>query len=223
MIVREVLPFIDEYYDYYGIYSFNPNKYISLNTVKSEINYRIQYNEEGKWNEYKNTRKDKTNWSHHYFKWNISYSKNFGKELVHFTKLQNNLRIMIYTNHLPLNKFINEFLKKDSISPYCDNNDCKILKKDESLYHFYVNCPRYNEHRNILLNEIKSLYKKHNSNNEKKIYFINNKNNDIYLRQFIFSNFKFEDEIRINIIKSTIYYIINTKRFKNGFYDHINQ
>ena len=93
-------------------YLMNPNNYIAYNTIKKEIKYKIKNIEKNKWNNYKYQRKNDENWSNHNYKWNIPYTMKYAKELIYLTKNQNNIRIMIYTNHLPLNYFNYKFLKK---------------------------------------------------------------------------------------------------------------
>lgn len=48
---------------------------------------------------------------------------------MHLTKTQNNIRIMLYTNHIPLNLFNYKFLiKTTNTTQYCSNEECNKKK-----------------------------------------------------------------------------------------------
>ena len=113
---------------------FNPNNYISYNTVKSEIKYKIMKKKEQIWKQYKNERKNnEKSWSNHYYLWNISYSITFSKELMYLSKNQNNIRMMLYTNYISLNYFKHHFIENKKSTQYCNNKECNNNKKYEIL------------------------------------------------------------------------------------------
>ena len=195
---------------------FNPNNHISFTTIKNEIKYKIYLSEKNKWNDYKYERKNEiTKWSSHYFKWNISYTPNYGNDLLFLTKIQNDIRIMLLTNHLPLNLFKNHFLKEKKIPPHCEYEECKNENIYETLNHFMLLCPKYKKERDIMLKNIKTIYQKHNNNEKnikKKIEYIENRNNENMLKYIIFPSTKMQMNMRIDIIKNAINYVIHTNR-----------
>ena len=194
------------------------NQYIAYQTLKQELKSKATQNEVDNWVAYKEARKDK--WSNHYYKWNIPHDKRFGKELLHLSKLENELRIMLYTNHFPVNSFWHDKLHMAHVSPLCNNSKCMQAHINESLFHFLVECPQYEQNRKIMVESVQNLYNKHNMLNKQdhKVYFIRNKHDQRYLQQFIFPSKQISMDIRVRILKSLIKFIISTDRIRNMYW-----
>ena len=85
---------------------------MSPDTIKSKIKHKAQQIDEEQWNVYKYTKKDK--WSMHYYSWNIRHDKRYGEEILNLTRHENEIRMLLYTNHLPLNQFLSVFMKQEN-------------------------------------------------------------------------------------------------------------
>ena len=205
---------------------WRPNQYISYNTVKNEIKYRIKQQEQTVWNQYADSRS--TKWAYHYHLFNIQYNATYPEELQRMTQMENTTRIMLYTNHLPLNSHKHFVMNNPNITTYCDNLECEQQQIDESLFHYLFECPRYIKQRKIYIDNTKLIYIKHNvlamrqkhtktiKQHKRKIRnFITDKHNHGYLRQFIFPPYDMDINDKIDILKHTISYIRNTGRFFN--------
>lgn len=131
--------------------------------------------------------------------------------------------MLLYTNHLPLNKFLHEFLKKKEQSPLCDDAVCSQNNLDETMHHFICICPKYEQIRNVMINDVKQLWEIVNSmindvntskikKKRKKINFVDDIQNVNYLKQFLFPDFTLKNAIRIKIIKQVIHFVIATNR-----------
>ena len=194
------------------------NQHISYQTVKQELKSKALQNECDMWTTYKESRQHK--WSNHYYKWNVSHDKRYSKELVHLSKLENDLRIMLYTNHFPVNKFWHEKLNMEHISPLCNDPQCMREQTEESLFHFLIECPQYEQDRKILMQNVQDLYKKHNMMNiqDNKVLFNTNKHDQRYLQQFIFPSKQICLDLRMRILKAVIKFIISTDRIRNMYW-----
>ncbi len=85
--------------------TYHPNNYISYKTIKSEIRYLGECEEEKLWDMYTKSNKNKR--SNHYDKYGIKLNRKiYGDELYKLTIRENTIRMMIYTNQLPTNMYL---------------------------------------------------------------------------------------------------------------------
>ena len=182
----------------------------------------MQKNREKRWNLYRFDRS--TQWAKHYDLFDIKIDKKYAQELYKLTWKENKIRMMLYTNHIPLNSHQHHVMTMEHQSPICDNEVCKEDQIEESIHHYLFLCPRYSMEREIMTNNVKKIYMLHNikgKNIEKNkikttmIPFVDDRTNPIYAKQFSFPSFKMENNHRIAILKEVISYIIRTKRFTN--------
>ena len=103
-----------------------------------------------------------TQWACHYDLFSITNNKKYGEELHEITMRENTIRMQIYINHLPLNKHEHIMMNQQQIHPYCDNNICKHSQYEETMHHYLFQCPRYEQQRQIMVNNVKKKYKTHN-------------------------------------------------------------
>ena len=123
---------------------WKPNEFISYQTIKREIKYKINQREIKIWNQYVLSRA--TKWANHYHLFSIKYHKTYSNELYPLTQSENIIRMMLYTNHLPLNAHEYYMMQHTNNSPYCDHPGCNHQHIEESLHHFLCECPRYESH-----------------------------------------------------------------------------
>ena len=97
--------------------TWNPNSFISYGTIKNDIKYRINMLNESIWNKYKINRSIK--WAQHYDLFDIKYDKRYGDEMYQLSRTDNIIRIMLYTDQLPLNLHEYEVMESDDKEPYC--------------------------------------------------------------------------------------------------------
>ena len=195
---------------------YNPNQYIAFETIKGEIKYKKHIHQKEKWNDYiiENASSDKR--ANHLKKWNIDWDIKYSQELIYLNKHEANIRMLLYINHLPLNEYKNYRLRgKNGCTPYCEQIYCINKKIPETIYHFMVECKTYDNYRKIRNDKLKKILINHNDDTEKeknKIKYIENIQHFEYLKQFIFPSFKIKQERRIEILRTTINYIIQTNR-----------
>ena len=211
--------------------NWNENQYISYETVKSEIKALANELDSEQWNIYKYNNKNK--WSEHYHLWKIQNDKRYGKEIIHLTMRENEIRMLLYTNHLPLNLFIHKFLNRKDHSPHCRHKECKEQEIEESMFHFLFQCPKYEKLRQSMIKTVKQLYQINNTmarNNQNKkkrhqrvVSFIDDMDDIFYAKQFIFPSFSIVDDIRIQILKEIIHFILATDRInlKNSIFQQM--
>ena len=135
-------------------------------------------------------------------------NKGYKTELLHFNYREQNIKMLLYSNHLQLNEFCVSKKLNQIHSKICNN--CSLYRV-ESIYHYLLKCPLYSEIRTIRDNTIKQIYTEYNKDKENKLKINYNKNN---IKQMIFPPWNLETMQRIRIIKSTIYFIIKSKRFE---------
>ena len=174
----------------------NKIKLAASQNVKSLLTYvKHQYNV--KWN--KEWIDNKNNKSKEYkYTCNIIKSNKHNMNAI-FNKLSR-LSIMkitrLITGHNNLNGYMNKIgLSKTNKCPHCPN-------KKETVVHLFLECQKYNQHRKVLFNGIKSITGIRKSN---KIHIK-------LLLTGIYKNKKYSINQRLNIINQTIKYINNIKR-----------
>ena len=205
--------------------TWNPNSFVAYTTIKKSIKYQSNLINERAWFSYRSNRA--TKWASHYDIFNISYDRRYGQELHRLSQTDNTIRIMLYTNHLPLNLHEYEIMENKTINPLCDHPPCKNDNIYETLHHYLFTCPRYKQQREQMVSNVKCIYNYHNilvinstNDNSHKpeqpkrlLPFINDPENPAYAKQFIFPDLSMESNMRINIIKEIIKYVQITNRF----------
>ncbi len=184
----------------------NANNFVAFRTIKRMIRYNALIYDEEIWNKYILN----TTWSTHLNRWNIAPNIKFKKELKYFNQKEQNIRMLLYSNHLELNQFLHSKNMHQIASPYCDQ--C-TNNKYESLRHYFIECTSYKNQRLSRNKQISIAYNEHNNNQKEEKYKI--KFDENKLKMMIFPSFKIKMNVRIKIITASINYIIKTKRFPN--------
>ncbi len=184
----------------------NPNNMLSLKTMKNMISYKALMYDEENWENYKNT----TKWSSHLKRWNIKLNKKFKYELKFFDYREQNIRILLYSNHLKLKKFCFHHKMYNIKDPRC--TECS-MNTEESLQHYLCECPRYQSQRELRDDQISKMYNIFNAEQSEDRFKIHWSR--ICMKGMLFPSFEMNMEDRIKIIRSTINYVITTNRFKD--------
>ena len=153
----------------------NPNSMISLKTVKSEVKHRAKKLDEHTWNKYKKDlamNKNIIKYSRHYYDLGIQWDPKKHAQVIPFmpTQLENDIRILLITAHLPLNAYLAyKACKSDQIGHCTQHHICAQEHTEEHLVHMLLQCPaeRYLEPRQEMIDGIMGVYKEHNESAKK--------------------------------------------------------
>ena len=141
--------------------TWNPNSFIAYTTIKKSIKYQSDLINKQAWFSYRTNRA--TKWAHHYDILNIPYDRKYGHDLHRLSQSDNTIRMMLYTNHLPLNLHEHQVMDKIATNPHCDHPSCKNNNAYETLHHYLFICPRYNQPRQQMISNVKRIYNYHNT------------------------------------------------------------
>ena len=121
----------------------HPNKYISHQTIKSEINYRTNKYDDIKWMIYKYEQKDK--YRAHYYHLNVPWNpKKHGDEMQYLEGKDNILRLMLITNQIPTNWYMVHKTCNITYDTWCESWQCKQIQFPETIKHILFECPNDN-------------------------------------------------------------------------------
>ena len=81
-------------------------------------------------------KEDKKYWR--YDDWDIQWNKKNSRILSKLSMLQNNVRLLVLTNHLSLNQ--QQWESGETDDPHCENRICKQLCYAENLRHLFTEC-----------------------------------------------------------------------------------
>ena len=110
-------------------------------------------------------------------------------------------RIRLELSHLREHKFKHSF--QDTLNPIC------ICGKDiETPCHYLLACPNYDVERSTLLNNLRQIAPN-----------ILNYNNSQITQVLLYGDTSFKNETNTNILKSTISYLLATKRFDKPIFE----
>ncbi len=204
-----------------------PNSLISYNTIKAEIKYKADRYDAELWYQFKLEKINK--FGEHYWKWNIPWNpKKYAEVIPFLNRLENDIRIMLMTGSLPVNVYMVYKANNFNYEPWCEHWECNNgnIQTQESIEHILFDCPdiRYKKQREIMIRRIKKEYDDFDNliiDEKKKLNFCEKRNDEKYVKQFIFPSFRLKIEQRVKIIKSICCYIKNTrydliKRYKEG-------
>ncbi len=132
------------------------------------------------------------------------------------------------TGHLPVNVYMVYKANNYNYEPWCEYWECDDGNNQiqESIEHILFDCPdiRYKEHRELMIKRVKKEYDDFDKiiiEDKKKLKFKDNRNDENYVKQFIYPPLRLKIEQRVQIIKSLCCFIKNTrydliKRYKEG-------
>lgn len=142
--------------------TFNVNNMISHKTITGELRYQAHKDEDRIWTNYIDREKNK--FEKDYKKFGIKLDKKlYGNELYKITPNENDIRMQLYTNKLPTNKFKRDYRNED-ITGWCDYIECYNKQYMETSNHIIFECPKYASQREILYENVEKLF---NNSNER--------------------------------------------------------
>ena len=169
----------------------NPTQYIGLTTAKGEAKALIQRKAAEKWIEYRREKyDDPQSTAPHLFAWKVPYFRDYEKELVYLNDIEADVRMMLYTNNLPLNMWLSHHNEGKRSRRYnratrtrCCSH-CKALKVaelggddddinmadgeelDEDIWetpgHLILDCPQFDKERAAMLATVDAVQRAHN-------------------------------------------------------------
>ena len=81
----------------------------------------------------------------------------YGQEIHKLNITENRMRMMLYTNHLPLNSHQRYVLGEVYRSPLGDHSNCRDQIQEGTLHHDLFMCPKNSEKRTMMINNIKKV------------------------------------------------------------------
>ncbi len=126
-----------------------------------------------------------------------------------------------------MNISINGKKSKEYFEPWCD---WWVCRKDgviaEDLYHYLVECPQYEQERIVLIDKIRTLTITHNKlmkeedKKHKIVEFIEDRESDLFIKQLLFPSLMMSDDIKDQIVKTTVHFVISTKKEIVDYYEN---
>ena len=175
-----------------------------INNEKIEKYYKQKQRKDYKIKKQKRERNNKLSINSRYMK-NRKVGKHFIKEYNQLTRSEVSVITRLRTQHIELKSYTNIIYAKDEQT----NILCDCGKCNETVFHYLMECENYNNERNEMWETIELIdeyYKSKTNRTIRKLLFYYKYQEKAHLRARI--------DVRVNIIKEIIRYIINTKRFE---------
>ncbi len=149
---------------------YNPNNYIAYNSTKSESRKKANNIDAMDWNKFKKLKQN--SFLAHYFALNIPWNpKMYAITIPHLDPLEQDIRMLLLTHHLPLNLFMNEKIGDKGYNPWClQHAECDQRETPETVKHMLLHCPaeRYMYHRHEIMDKLEDAYETYDNHPKTK-------------------------------------------------------
>ncbi len=199
---------------------YNQNKFseISYNTTMTQIYKQTHYEWKQKW---KNRNTQATQFSYQMFKNNPELHKKIYKLIKLMNKDESAIIHRFISGHIELNHFMYT-LYKDAPTIQTDTPLCTQCnqKKNESITHYLLKCPKYTQQRYRMINELRKHWQGFNDQTN-----INLKNllHPYKIKRPPDLEKEISIKAQLKIWKSVLHYIKETKRFTDLYYVNLEK